>query len=300
MRAAVRRARAVGFGVVLAAAPVSGAWAQGPPRVTDTPIMIGLEGRGVRTFVRVTRRGGLRSGTRRLGDGPPTVTATVIPVAVPWNVTARTQVGVVLPTMRVVSEASSRRVSTGPGDVSVFVKRLLVQVDGRGETFRVAGRLRTKLPTGDEDARPALGSGAVGVSGSVVAAWIRRRVGIYGEVVATTSPFGGREVVPGERFALNVALGYRLLPAVYRTYPQPQLNGYLEATLETRRPADRDAAAVPDTGADRVYLAPGLQWVGGRRWLVEGGVRWPVYERVRGVQLVAGWSVSVGTRVLVF
>ncbi len=40
----------------------------------------------------------------------------------------------------------------------------------------------------------------------------------------------------GNSFSYNLAFGYRLLPAVYETYPSPQLNGFVEIN-GTARPS---------------------------------------------------------------
>lgn len=83
--------------------------AQGPPINTDTPIMLGLEGRGVRTFA----------------------------------------------------------------------KYLLDQRDRKLETFRVASKVTIKLPSGDENKSPSLGSGSTDYAFSTVAGWIKNRIGLY-------------------------------------------------------------------------------------------------------------------------
>ena len=67
------------------------AMAIGPPINTDTPISLGFAGRGVRTFVKVSRA------SRDPLDGQ--VTTTLIPVVVPYNVTTAGVVGIIVPSI---------------------------------------------------------------------------------------------------------------------------------------------------------------------------------------------------------
>ncbi|RMF60289.1 MAG: transporter, partial [Calditrichaeota bacterium] len=49
-----------------------------------------------------------------------------------------------------------------------------------------------------------------------------------------------------------------------------------------------------------IFLSPGLQYVGGRRWLIEASVQFPIVNEPNGTQLGTDWTVSLGTRVLLF
>ena len=83
--------------IVLSLLPIS-SHAQGPPINTDTPIMLGLEGRGVRTFLKVVRMDKLLENGEKIPDPMDrSVTVFLFPVVVPFNLTATTQVGVIAP-----------------------------------------------------------------------------------------------------------------------------------------------------------------------------------------------------------
>ncbi|NIT70998.1 hypothetical protein GWO43_08900 [candidate division KSB1 bacterium] len=104
----------------------------------------------------------------------------------------------------------------------------------------------------------------------------------------------------GNSVAYNLAFGYRLLPAVYETYPSPQLNGFLEINgITTNRNSINDQE-VQDSGGTRIFLSPGIQYVGGRRWLLEASLQIPIVDEPNGTQLGTNWTVSFGTRVLLF
>ena len=117
--------------------------------------------------------------------------------------------------------------SSGLGDISLFVKYVVLQVDRHQETFRVAPKVVVKLPTGDDKEAPALGSGSTDLFLGGVAARLRGRLGVYAEgLYQVTGKSNGRQF--GDGLVYNLALGYRLVPAVYKTYPARQVNGYVE------------------------------------------------------------------------
>jgi len=255
-------------------------FAQGPPIVTDTPIMLGLEGRGVRTFAKFVRRD---------TPGEPT-TATIMPIVVPYNLFSdKFQVGAIVPFVNV-------RESSGVGDVRLFAKRLLYQKDARARTFRVAAKAGIKLPTGDDGARPPLGTGSTDYFFTTVAGWIEGRVGIYGEGIFNLNTSNDR-VDFGNSFGYNVAFGYRLTPAVYERYPSPQLNVFMELNGTTAQKSRFDGQRADDTGGTLIFLSPGVQFIGGRRWLIEGAVQIPVVDRTNPG---TSWTASLGTRILIF
>ena len=77
----------------------TGTLAQGPPIFTDTPIMLGLEGGGVRTFGNIINKENANAYTHIL--------------AVPYNITSRWQVGGVVPFVSVSPEGMESRSGIG-------------------------------------------------------------------------------------------------------------------------------------------------------------------------------------------
>jgi hypothetical protein len=228
------------------------------------------------------------------------VTAFIYPLVVPYNLTPTTQVGVIAPFVtKDLASSGGDDSRSGFGDATAFVKQLIVQVDRRAETFRVAVKGTAKFPTGDDSEALPLGSGSFDYGLSAVAGWIKSRWGLYAETiyVLNTSDDG---VDFGNRFAYNAALGFRLLPTLYTRYPQPQLNLYLELNGSVVGHTEVDGAENPNSGGSLLFLSPGLQYVGGRRWLIEASVQVPVFDEPNGTQLGTSWTASLGTRILVF
>jgi hypothetical protein len=196
------------------------------------------------------------------------------------------------------SIAGSTRHS-GLGDITVFVKQLLFQVDRRRETFRGALKVSVKLPTGDENDAIPLGTGSVDYGASAVATWIKARWGLYGELIYFYNTSDGG-IDYGNRFGYNVALGYRLIPGVYDRYPQPQLNLYLELNGSEAGQTEIDGVENPNSGGSLLFVSPGIQYIGGRRWLTEASVQLPVVDEPNGTQLGTSWAASIGVRILIF
>ena len=282
--------------------PLTDALAQGPPINTDTPIMLGVSGGGVRSFGKITRKATLlRDGTEISDTLDRNITAWVTPVALPYNLYSdKLQIGLIFPYVNINLDKTTGDVSSsGIGDIKLSAKYLVYQLDRKNKTVRVASKAGVKLPTGDEDAQPALGTGTTDYFFSTVAGWIEKRVGVYLEGIYNVNT--SRDALDfGNSFSYNLALGYRLLPAVYETYPSPQINGYLELDGTTVAKSEVNGAKDDNSGGTTLFLSPGLQYVGGRGWLVETSFQYPIINEPNGTQLATDWTISFGTRVLIF
>ena len=264
----------------------------GPPINTDTPITLGLEGRGIRSFVKV-----VRASSDPL-DGR--VTTTLWPLAIPYNVTTEGVVGIIVPRLfKEVRRGSETVSSSGLGDISIFAKYVVLQIDRHQETFRLAPKIVLKLPTGDEKETPALGSGATDISFGGVAAWLRGRLGVYADgLYQATGKANERQV--GNGVAYNFALAYRLLPVVYRTYPAQQVNAYLEFNGSWKGKDQTEGQTVSDSGGQVLFFSPGFQYIPLSRLLIETSFQLPVLKNLNGVQMESDWTINVGLRALLY
>lgn len=262
----------------------------GPPINTDTPITLGLEGKGVRSFVKVTRAS--------VGDRE--ITTTVWPVAIPFNVGRSGVVGIVVPTLfKEIDGGVGSVSSSGLGDVSLFAKYVVVQIDRPGETLRIAPKVVLKMPTGDEKASPALGSGSTDVTLGAVGAWLKGRLGIYAEGLFQRRGKSGRREF-GEGALYNIAFAYRVLPAVYRTYPAKQVNAYLEFNGSWAGHDEIDGVQVAGSGGHVLFIAPGAQYIPLSRLLVEASLQVPVITALNGPQFEPAWTANFGIRLMLF
>ncbi|MEE9170996.1 MAG: hypothetical protein V3U73_14650, partial [bacterium] len=123
--------------------------------------------------------------------------------------------------------------------------------------------------------------------------------GLYVEAIYNINT-SNDQVDFGNSFSYNFAFGYRLLPARYEIYPSPQLNGFLEINGTTVAKNRISGEELSNSGGTTIFLSPGLQFVGGRRWLIEASFQYPVLNRPNGLQLATDWTLSIGTRILLF
>lgn len=242
-----------------------GAFSQGPPIFTDTPIMLGLEGRGIRTFGNII--------IKENGN------AYIQPVVIPYNVTAKWQIGASVAFVSKSPEGMSSQ--SGFGDMKVFTKYQLYQKDGKGRTLRSLVKLTQTFPTGNSTEEPTLGSGVYQTTLSLVNGYVTTKYGVYGEVGYNVAYDG----LP-DNFIYNIAFGYPLLP---QKYPPSQLNLYLEL----------NGNYIIEGAESTLYLSPGIQYIVGRRVLFESGIQLPLDETVPKNQQTK-FILRLGTRILIF
>ena len=238
-------------------------FAQGPPTYADSPIFLGLEGRGLRTFGKYVSKENAK--------------VLIIPVAAPYNIRTNMQIGGVVPVLRTSPEGIDSK--TGIGDVSVFVKYLILQQDRIAKTFRVALKLQETFPTGNYKSAPPLGIGAYQTYIGLVSGYISTKFGVYTEIGynAVFKDFNDNVIY-------NIAFGYPFLPV---SYPPRQINFYLGLNGSSALKEKQNA----------LFFSPSVQIIPSKRYLIEGGVQIPINESDSEKTNVI---FTLGTRVLIF
>ncbi|MEO8152900.1 MAG: hypothetical protein ABI605_07515 [Rhizobacter sp.] len=183
------------------------------------------------------------------------------------------------------------------GDVQVLARRQFTSV-GASTSFALFGGL--KLPTGSiavtnadaNRAERALQPGT-GTTDIVIGAAGRRTLGLsdalVGQISFSAALNSHEDFRPGARVEISGAWSHAF---------SPQVGSVLQLNLRQRQ-HDRGAQAEPDnSGSTAIDLSPGLTLAvdGGSSFYVYLQV--PVYQKVRGIQLVprqslaAGWTVD--------
>lgn len=240
-------------------------FAQGPPIFTETPIMLGVEGRGVRTFGNIVQK--------------ENANVYVQPIAIPYNITNKWQVGAIIPFVAI--KPNGMKTNSGVGDLNSFVKRQLYQIDGKAKTLRGLVKITETLPTGKTSGTPPLSPDAWQTNLSIVNGYVTTEYGIYTEFGYTLK---GNNLT--DNFIYNVAFGFPLLP---QKYPPKQLNVFLELN---------GVYEFDDIG-NTLLVSPGLQFIAGRKFLVETGIQLPIEQAApKGKKI--DYILRVGTRILIF
>lgn len=239
--------------------------AQGPPIFTETPLMLGVEGRGIRTFGNIMEK--------------ENANIYMQPIAIPYNITSKWQVGAIVPFVAITPNGMST--NSGIGDLNLFVKRQLYQIDGKAKTLRGLLKVTETLPTGKTSGIPPLSPDAWQTNISVASGYITTKYGIYTELGYTLK---GKNLA--DNFIYNLAFGLPLLP---QKYPPKQLNVYLEFN---------GMYEFDDIG-NTLFISPGLQFIAGRKLLLESGIQLPLDQAAPEGQQT-NYILRVGTRILIF
>ena len=217
-------------------------FAQGPPITAETPVMLGLEGNGIRTFGKFISK--------------EHVNIYVQPIGIPYNVTTKFQIGGILP-FKVVSPEGGASIK-GLADIAVFAKHQLYKKDGVGKTFRILINLKQTFPT----AKEALS--AIDIYQTYVGFTLGRitsAIGIYGDFGYTR-----KSGLAPDNFSYNFSMGIPLLP---QQYPQKQINAYLGF----------NGNYLFEPAIHELFITPGLQFIPGRRILFETSFFYPVLQQ---------------------
>ncbi len=216
--------------------------AQGPPITTETPVMLGLEGNGIRTFGKFISK--------------EEVKVYVQPIGIPYNVTSKFQIGGILP-FKVVSPKEGESIA-GLADVAIFAKYQLYKKDGTAKTFRVLANFKQSFPTAKEALAPVdIYQTYIGMTIGQVSS----SIGIYGDFGYTR-----RNSPAADNFTYNFSVGIPLLP---HQYPQKQINAYLGF----------NGSYYFDAQTHEIFITPGLQFIPGRRILFETSFFYPVLQQ---------------------
>lgn len=223
---------------------VMNTFAQGPPITTETPIMLGLEGNGIRTFGKFISK--------------ENVNVYVQPIAIPYNITPKFQVGAIFPFKFITPKDS--KTTGGFADMTLFVKYQLYKKDGKAKTFRILSVMKQTFPTGKTSSNPAVGSGLSQTYVGIVFGKLNTKVGLYSDIGYNITNKNA-----SDNFVYNFSVGVPLLP---HKYPQKQLNNYLEF----------NGNYVFDPKIHTLFISPGLQFIPGRRILFEASFQIPIVQ----------------------
>ena len=115
----------------------------------------------------------------------------------------------------------------------------------------------------------------------LVSGYVTLKYGIYAEVGYNISS----NALP-DNLLYNLAFGYPLLP---QNYPPKQINLFLEL----------NGNLITDNGNNSLFISPGVQYITGKRLLLETGIQLPLVEDVPDTQKTK-FMYTLGVRILLF
>ena len=289
--------------------------AQGPPINSQNAFVTGLNGAGFRTFFLGFERSGLRLDGNEVADPlERQVSVRGQMFVLPYElVSNRLVVMAVLPylnkTLEMGSPGNQQALSVnGPGDLAVAAKLGMYQRDRPNKTTRMALFGRVKMPTGGNNAvgpegqalpkSLQLGTGSVDGSAGFILTHSVGPLGLSGDVIYDVNT-ESEGFAFGDVLHYDVALGYRILPRIYRTYPAKQINIYLEANGTWSRQNTLQGAFLADSGGTLLLLSPGVQFIPLGSFLLEATYQVPVWHGLHGSQLGFSPTFKLGLRWLI-
>ncbi len=224
-------------------------FAQGPPIFTDSPILLGLDGGGIRTFTKYSSK-----------EKSSTFTQVI---AVPYNLTSKLQIGVVQPF--VIYSSGKQQKNIGLGNSTIFVKYLIYKYDGIGKTFRNVLKFKQNIAYGSKNVSSYFNVSHL----EFVSGYITTKFGIYGSIGYVYVPDG----LP-DKLSYSLSFGYPLLP---QKYPPYQINLFAEFTGEHTFTLKNELN----------FISTGIQFITASTFLIETGVQIPLVNKVNSLKYTA-------------
>jgi hypothetical protein len=170
--------------------------------------------------------------------------------------------------------------SSGLGDIVLRSRYRFLRLDTPGVQRSAAVLAQVKLPTGDDDGSPRLGSGSTDFVGGLLYGHESRRW--YYNLAARyrLNTEGGDGLEKGDRQFLDLVGGVR---PVLTGYLEPDAVVFLELNWENAGRDERNGVTLGDTGGWELFLSPGL-FATYRNVALRTGVQIPIAENLDGNQ----------------
>ena len=194
-----------------------------------------------------------------------------------YGVTASLTVGVEIPFKDKTVNANG---STGLGDIQLAAKYRFLRIDSPGSQYSTAVLFKAKLPTGDDDRSPRLGSGSADFVGGLMHGLESRRWYYNTAFRYRLNTEGGGNLDKGDKIFLDLVGGIRPLLTGYR---EADTVVFLELNWERAARDTLAGADVTDSGGWELFLSPGIFWTY-RNYAVTSGLQIPIAENLNGAQ----------------
>ena len=191
-----------------------------------------------------------------------------------------------------VNKSLNANESTGIGDAVLATKYRFIRVDLPGQQYSTTALFQIKLPTGDDDRNPRLGSGSTDFLGGLLHGLESRRWYYNTAARYRLNTEGGGGLEKGDKVLLDIVGGVR---PVLTGYKEPDTVFFLELNFENSERDTLRGSAVADTGGWELFLSPGIFWTY-RTYAVTAGVQIPIADNLNGNQATSDyrfqWSIK--------
>ncbi len=207
-------------------------------------------------------------------------------VGAEYGLTADWEIGIEVP---YAWKKSNGLDANGVGDIVLDTKYQFWKLDLPGAQYKAAALVKVKLPTGDDDSRPRLGSGSTDVIGALATGYESRRWYWFASGLYRVNTEGAGGLEKGDRQSLNVVGGVR---PVLTEYDEPDTVVMLELNWEHAGRDDLNGAGLANTGGWELFLSPVVWWTYGQL-AIRGGVQIPIAEGLDGNQATSDYRARL-------
>ncbi len=177
----------------------------------------------------------------------------------------------------------------GLGDIVLDTKYQFWKRDLPLAQYKAAAFLKTKLPTGDDDSTPRLGSGSTDVIAGLATGYESRRWYWFASGVYRANTEGAGGLEKGDKQFLSVVGGVR---PVLSQYDEPDTVLMVELNWERAGRDELDGAGLANTGGWELFVSPVLWWTYGQI-AIRGGVQIAIAEALNGNQATSDYRARV-------
>lgn len=182
--------------------------------------------------------------------------------------------------------------STGIGDITLSTKYRFLRKDLPGKQFSTSALFQIKLPTGDDDRTPRLGSGSTDFTGGLLHGLESRRWYYNTDARYRLNTEGGGGLKKGNKVLLDLVGGVR---PVLTSYKKPDTVLFFEFNWENAERDSLNGGDVADTGGWELFASPGVFWTY-RFFAVTAGVQIPIAENLNGSQPTSDYRFKLTTK----
>lgn len=206
-----------------------------------------------------------------------------------YGVTADWTVKAAVP---LVDKVNNGNGSSGIGDISLATKYRFWRIDKPGQQYSTTALFQIKLPTGDDERSPRLGSGSTDFVGGLLHGLESRRWYYNTAVRYRLNTEGGGDLEKGDKTFIDLVGGVR---PVLSGYKEPDTVLFLELNWENTERDVLNGADLADTGGWELFISPGIFWTY-RVYAVTAGVQIPVANNLIGNQPTSDYRFKLTTK----
>lgn len=182
--------------------------------------------------------------------------------------------------------------SSGIGDITLGTKYRFIRNDLPAKQFSTSVLLQIKLPTGNADRTPRLGSGSTDFVVGLLHGLESRRWYYNTDARYRYNTEGHGGLKKGGKLFLDLVGGVR---PVLTKYKKPDTVLFFEINFEDAGRDSLNGTDVVNTGGWEVFASPGVFWTY-RRFAITAGVQIPMAEGLNGSQPTSDYRFKLTTK----